>query len=72
MLSPAQLIEMYREEKEMVSDSIDTDFPSFKEWKTAYLKEYNPCHDDSSFLSIDVALEITEAEIEPLPAVHAI
>ncbi len=70
MLNNASLIDMYREEKAAVADQLNTDnFPSFRDWKAEYMTEWNLSHAGSSFVSFELAQEITDAELN---SIHAI
>ena len=67
MLNTQSLVGMYREEK-AAQFVLGGTFPSFKDWKAEYMSVWNVSHAGSSFLPFDLAVEITEGEIEALPA----
>jgi len=63
------LITMYRQEKAAVADGLgNSDFPAFRDWKAEYEAEYAPSHSGSSFIPMDLAVELTDAELDALPA----
>lgn len=70
MLDTGTLIEMYRQDKAAYGeDVLGAPFPTFKEWKAAYMEEYAPSHAGSSFVDIEVAVEITDAELDGIAIV---
>ncbi len=50
---------MYEEDK---AEAIGT-FKSFKEWKAEYEKEWMESHATSSFVSAEMGMELTDAEV---------
>lgn len=69
MKSNSQLLDMYKEEKALIIGGIKErtgleEFPSFKEWKLEYMKEYADTHDVENPMSMEEAVTALEAEIE--------
>ena len=69
MKSTAQLLQDYKDEKTLVigPEHLRTgleDFPSFKEWKLEYMKEYALTHDMDNPMSMEDAVAALEAELE--------
>lgn len=69
MKSDAQLLELYKEEKALIVGGLNErtgleEFPSFKEWKLEYMKEYAETHDMDNPVSMEEAVAALEAEIE--------
>jgi len=68
MKSDAQLLEQYKDEKALVIGGINErtgleDFPTFKEWKLEYMKEYAETHDMDNPLSMEDAVAALEDEL---------
>lgn len=68
MKSDIDLLEMYRDEKSLVIGAVGIRtgleaFPSFKEWKLEYMKEYAETHDMSNPLSMEEAVNALEKEL---------
>lgn len=62
--TPMELLEMYRQEKATTVDALDKiPFISFKKWRESYEREWEESHSASSFLTAEVAIEITDAEL---------
>lgn len=69
MKSDIQLFEEYKVEKAIVVGAPDErtgleDFPSFKEWKLEYMKEYAETHDMENPVSMEEAVALLESELE--------
>lgn len=69
MKSDIDLLNLYKEEKELVigPQHLRTGlepFPTFKEWKLAYMKEYAETHDMDNPLSMEEAVKQLEAELD--------
>lgn len=68
MKSDIELLEMYKEEKALVIGSPSErtglePFPSFKEWKAEYVKEYAETHDIDNPMTMEEAVAAIEAEL---------
>lgn len=68
MKSDLDLLEMYKEEKAIVIGGPNErtglePFPSFKEWKLEYMKEYIETHDMDNPMSMEDAVAALEAEL---------
>lgn len=69
MKSNADLLNLYKDEKAHVIGSLSDrtgleDFPTYKEWKADYVKEYNETHDVANPLTMEEAVALTDAEVE--------
>ena len=64
----AELLAMYNAEKSAVIGAPEArtgmeEFMPFKEWKAAYLDEWEDTHVDSHFLPVEVGMSVTDAEV---------
>lgn len=69
MKSDIDLMNLYKEEKALVIGSLAErtgleDFPSYKEWKLEYMKEYAETHDMKNPVSMEEAVRLLEAELD--------
>ena len=67
MLNNAYLLELYREEKALIIGEEPTGlepFPSFREWKSEYRREYNETHKTVSIKEADRLAEEAQADLE--------
>lgn len=69
MKSDIDLLNLYKEEKTLVIGPMHLrtgleDFPSFKEWKLDYMKEYAETHDMDNPVSMEDAVKLLEAELD--------
>jgi hypothetical protein len=69
MKSDIDLLNLYKEEKTLVIGPMHLrtgleDFPSFKEWKLDYMKEYAETHDMNNPVSMEEAVALLEAELD--------
>lgn len=70
MFDTGTLIEMYRQDKAAYGDDpFAAPFPTFAQWKEAYAEERAPSHAGSSYVDIEVAVEITDAELDGIAIV---
>jgi outer membrane biosynthesis protein TonB len=69
MLTDSQLLNRYKEEKALIIGDVNErtglePFPTFKEWKLDYMKEYAGTHDMDNPMKMEDAVAALEAELD--------